>query len=85
MKIFIHAKPGAREENVVRVGPPSPKGFGRASEAHYVVSVKEPPVHGRANAAIVKALVAHFNVPVASVHIISGHTSRQKVVEIDGA
>ena len=74
MKIFVRAKPSAREERVEKL-----------DDVNYAVSVKEPPVHGRANAAIVKALVAHFNVPVASVHIISGHTSRQKVVEIDGA
>lgn len=71
MKIFVQAKPGAREQRVEKI-----------DEMHYVVAVKEPPVEGRANAAIVRALVAHFKIAPSRVRIISGHTSRQKVVEI---
>lgn len=72
MKIAVQAKPGAREERVDKV-----------DDAHFVVSVKEPPVEGRANAAIVRALVAHFGVAPSRVRIISGHTSRNKVIEVE--
>ena len=71
MKIFVKAKPNAREEEVLKV-----------DENHFVVAVKEPPVGGRANEAIVKALSEYFKIPKSQVRITSGHTSRQKVVEI---
>ncbi len=71
MKIFVKVKPGSREESV-----------GKIDESHFNVSVKEPPRQGKANAAIVRALAEHFRVPRSSVSIVSGHTSRDKVVEI---
>lgn len=71
MKIFVKAKPSAREEKIEQI-----------SENHFVVAVKEPPISGKANEAIRKAIAQHFKVPPSEVSIISGHTSRQKVVEI---
>jgi uncharacterized protein (TIGR00251 family) len=44
-----------------------------------VVRVREPPEGGRANLALVKLLSRHFN---ARVRIISGFSSRRKLVEI---
>lgn len=67
----MQAKPSSREERVEKT-----------DEAHFVVAVKEPPVEGRANAAIIRALAEHFGVATSCVRIVSGHTSRQKVVEI---
>ena len=71
MKIFVHAKPGARQEQVEKL-----------DDTHFVVSVKALPVQGRANAAIARALAAHFEVAPSRVRIISGFTARQKVIEI---
>lgn len=71
MRITVQAKPGAREERVEKI-----------NDEHFMVAVKEPPVEGRANTAIVRALAAHFGVASSRVRIISGHTARQKVVEI---
>jgi len=71
MKISIKAKPNSHEEKVVKV-----------SEAEFVVSVKEPPVNGLANKAIIKTLADYFGVAPVRVKIISGWTSRQKMVEI---
>lgn len=72
MRIYITAKPGAKEEKIEKV-----------SENQFVVAVKEPPVQGKANAAIVKSVAAHFHVGVSNVRIVSGFTSRQKLIEID--
>ncbi len=83
MKIFVKAKPNAKEERIERVDPPSPKGFGRASEMHFVVAVKEPAKEGRANWAIERALAEYFKVSLSQVSIVSGRTSRQKIVEIN--
>lgn len=72
MKIFVKAKPNAKEEEVLKV-----------DENHFVVAVKEPPVNGKANRAIEKVIAEYFNVPPSRVSIISGRVSRQKIIEID--
>lgn len=71
MKIFVKAKPKAKIEKVEKI-----------DNENFVVFVKEPPVKGRANQAIIKALAEYFKVPSANVKIVSGHTSKQKVIEI---
>ncbi|MBI4215648.1 MAG: DUF167 domain-containing protein [Parcubacteria group bacterium] len=71
MKIFVSAKPNAREESVEKI-----------SETTFIVRVKEPPVEGKANAAILSALAVYFNVPISSVRILSGHASKQKIIEV---
>ena len=71
MKITIRAKPNSYEEKVEKI-----------SDTEFIVSVKEPPVKGLANKAIVHALAVYLNIAQARIRIISGRTSRQKVVEI---
>ncbi|HXK40511.1 MAG TPA: DUF167 domain-containing protein [Candidatus Paceibacterota bacterium] len=71
MKINVKAKPNSHEEKVEKV-----------SDTEFIVSVKEPPVQGRANRAIINALALHFGIASVRVKIVSGHISRQKVVEI---
>lgn len=73
MKLFITAKPRAYETRVEKL-----------DDAHFVVSVTEPPIEGRANRAIIAALADYFKCALSSVRIISGHTSRQKIVEVVG-
>lgn len=72
MKIFVKAKPNAREEKVEKI-----------DEQNYVVSVKEPPVKGKANQAIRNALAVYFKTSSASVKIVSGFASRNKIIEIN--
>lgn len=71
MKIFVKARPSAREEKVEKI-----------DEQNYVVSVKEPPVRGKANNAIRNALAVYFKTGSSCVKITSGHTSRNKIIEI---
>jgi len=71
MRITVKAKPSAREVYVKKV-----------EDAIYEVAVKEPPSGGRANAAIREAVAEHFKIPYLKVKIVSGWTSRQKVLEI---
>ncbi len=71
MKINIKAKPGSREEKVEKI-----------DENNYVVSVKEPPEKGKANNAIKNALAVYFKTGSSCVKIVSGYTSRNKVIEI---
>jgi hypothetical protein len=71
MKIFVKAKPNAKEPRVEKI-----------DESHYLVAVKEPPIGGKANAAIMEAVAKYFGVPASQVNIVSGHTSRQKIIDI---
>jgi uncharacterized protein len=71
MKIFVKAKPSSRDEKVEKI-----------DEQNYVVSVKEPPEKGKANEAIRNALAVYFKTGSSRVKIISGYSSRNKVVEI---
>lgn len=71
MRVFVTAKPRAREDRVERI-----------DATHFVVSVREPPTKGRANRAIVDALAHHLGIPRAALTLRSGATSRRKVFEI---
>jgi hypothetical protein len=72
MKIFVKARPRAKEEKVEKI-----------DESNFVVSVKEPPVQGRANTAISRVLAEYFKVSNFQVRLIFGFSSKQKVFEID--
>lgn len=71
MKISVKAKPGAKEEKIEAVG-----------ENSFEVSVKEPPIQGRANIAIGKVLANYFKVANSQVRLVSGFSSKQKIFEI---
>ncbi|HBV57899.1 MAG TPA: hypothetical protein DEB73_01370 [Candidatus Magasanikbacteria bacterium] len=71
MRVYIQAKPNAREEKIEKI-----------DETHFTVAVREPPVNGLANVAIRKALAAHFKVAPSCVRLASGFSSRNKVFEI---
>lgn len=71
MKIFVKAKPAAREEKVEKI-----------DENNFVVSVKEPPVRGMANIAISRALAKYFGISTSQVNLVSGFSSKQKTFEI---
>lgn len=48
------------------------------------VAVTAPPEGGKANDAVIKLLAGKLKVSKSSIRIISGHTSRRKIVHIDG-
>ena len=72
MKIFVSAKPRAREEKIEKI-----------DDVHFEVSVTAPPVKGLANQAIVKAVAEYFKIAPSRVRIVSGFTSKQKILEIN--
>lgn len=71
MKIIVKVKPGSREDKIEKI-----------NESNYIVSVKAPPVDGKANAAIIKLLADYFDISPSLIEIISGYMSRIKVIEI---
>ncbi|HXY02302.1 MAG TPA: DUF167 domain-containing protein [Terriglobales bacterium] len=48
------------------------------------LSLKAPPIEGRANDACIEFFANFFGCPLSSVTIIAGRTSRRKVIRISG-
>ena len=48
------------------------------------ISIKAPPVDGAANEAVIEFLADHYRIPRSRIHLISGKTSRQKNIWIQG-
>lgn len=82
MRIIVKVKPSAKKENVERVTQAT-LDLGIAKEMDvYKVSVKEPPVGGKANEAVVKALAEYFEVSKSQVILVRGGTTKNKIFEI---
>ena len=71
MRLFVKARPNAKIEKV-----------SVEDTTHFTVSVKEPPREDRANAAIIRILAEHLAISMSRLKIISGHTSRNKIIEV---
>ena len=71
MKISIKTHPKSKKIEVLQ-----------KDAVHYEVWVREAPDKGRANEAVIKALSEHLGVPRSQLTISSGHTSRNKVIEV---
>jgi len=65
--------PGARRSEVV----------GRLGDA-WKVRVRSAPERGRANDEVSELLARTLRLPSRDVRIVSGHASRDKLVEVDG-
>ena len=74
MRIQVTARPGSKRASVEMIGP-----------GEYVVAVKEPPIEGRANQAIIRALAEHLRLPPSRVVLVSGKTGKKKVFEVPDA
>lgn len=70
IQVKVHAK--SKRESVV----PQPDGS-------YKVDVKAPPIEGKANEAVCKALAEFFKKPKSSVRVVCGATNSRKIVEVD--
>ena len=86
MKIIVKAKTKAKNTEVKRVGQPAivfDAEKNKPETVTYKVSVKEAPIDGKANEAIIKALAEYFDTAKSNIILISGQTSKQKVFEIN--
>ena len=70
MKISLRVRPNSSREEVTPEGD------------LLIVKVKEPPLEGRANRAVIRLLAERFGVPTSRVSILSGLRRKEKVVEI---
>lgn len=71
MKIKIRVTPNAKKAEVIELAP-----------GDFKVRVNAKPVDGAANIRLLEIVAEHFKVPFGAIRIISGATSREKVIEI---
>jgi uncharacterized protein (TIGR00251 family) len=72
-RVRVRVSPGARRPGIA----------GRHGES-WKVRVAEPPEDGRANEAVVRLLARTLQLASGDVRVVVGHTSRDKVVVLDG-
>jgi uncharacterized protein (TIGR00251 family) len=72
MIIKVHIQPNAKKNEIV----------GHHGDA-IKIKLKAPPVNGKANETLMDFLSEAFNISKRELSIISGQTSRQKLVKID--
>ena len=72
-RVRLRVVPGAGASAIV----------GRHGDA-WKIRVSAAPDRGEANAALVEVLAAALGVPPRAVRIVSGHGSRDKIVEVAG-
>jgi uncharacterized protein len=75
----------AKSRLKLRVSPRSrrPGIAGRHGDA-WKVRVAEPPEDGRANEAVLDLLARTLDLPRSRFALVSGHSSREKIVVLDG-
>ncbi|MEC5399433.1 DUF167 domain-containing protein [Uliginosibacterium sp. H1] len=74
LTISLHVQPGARRSEIVGLHGDALK-----------VRLAAPPVDGRANECLIEFLAAFCGVPRRQVRILSGETSRHKLLRVDDA
>ena len=72
MKIVVQVKTNAKVDEIQSM-----------DGSRYTVRLHTPARQGKANEALIKLLSAHFDVPRSRIRIVSGSSSRIKIVEID--
>ena len=72
MKLQVKVKPNAKNQSIQT-----------EADGSLTVSLKSPPVDGQANEELIKILAKKFNVSKSSITIKSGHSSRNKLIEIE--
>jgi uncharacterized protein (TIGR00251 family) len=70
--LTLHIQPGARKTEVA--GP-----HGDALK----IRLAAPPVDGKANAALIEFVAGRLGLPKSAVRLVSGQTSRRKILELD--
>ncbi len=59
------------------------KDFIEVADNKISIGIKSKPQRGKANDELLKKLAKHFQVSIARIKIISGKTSRKKLIDVD--
>jgi uncharacterized protein (TIGR00251 family) len=70
MIIKAKVKTNAKNEKIVE------------KEDYWEISVKEPPIEGKANKRIIELLAKHLKIPKSRIEIKKGSKSKLKIIEI---
>lgn len=73
-RLTLHIQPGARKTEVAGLHGDALK-----------IRLAAPPVDGKANAALIEFVAARLGVAKSSVSLVSGQTSRRKILEVAAA
>jgi len=76
MRISIKVIPNAKQNEIAEGG------FDESGARILKVRVNQPPEDGKANKAAIDLLAKYLKVKKSAVSIISGETSRNKIIEI---
>lgn len=77
VRLTVRVHPGARRDDVGGR-------YGVAEPPVLIVRVAAPATDGRANDRLIRVLAAEFGVSRHAVTVVSGATSRTKVIEVSG-
>jgi len=67
----------------VKVFPCSKKqGIVKKSENSFEIKIKEKPIHGNANKAVIKALIDYFQISESRIKLVKGFKKRNKIFKI---
>lgn len=72
LRLSVRVKPGASRARV-----------GGSHDGALIVAVHAQPVDGAANEAVLKALADALDLRTRQLRVVSGHTARTKVIEIE--
>ncbi|MCD6454604.1 MAG: DUF167 domain-containing protein [Candidatus Aminicenantes bacterium] len=73
MKIRVKVHPRAKKEKVIE------------GEDLWEIWVNEPPEGGKANKRVIELLAKKLGISKSRIEIITGHKSRQKILEVKDA
>ena len=71
MEIKVKVIAGSKNEEIKKI-----------DSNNFIIKVKERPIKGRANKAIIKSLSKYFDLTLSEVDIISGINSKNKIIKI---
>ncbi len=69
----VRVKPNAKQNRIQK-----------QADGEWVIALQAPPVDGKANQALIKLLAKELGIAKSCIHIKSGQTGRNKLIEIEG-
>jgi uncharacterized protein len=72
MLIKVKVYPDSKKEEIIKIAKDS-----------FEIKVKEKPIKGMANRAVMTVLSSYFNIPLAKIRLIKGFKERNKIFEIN--
>ena len=71
MKVSVRVTTNAKIDKIERTGD------------NFKIWLKSKPIDNEANLALIKIIAKYFQVPKKAVGIVSGQTSRNKIIEVN--